>query len=59
MIMENMKILNKLLIIRNDLQPKNDGQALLVDKPLAILEEVIEEVTKEVERREQFLSECG
>tara|TARA_B100001245_G_scaffold219523_1_gene189415 strand:- start:235 stop:414 length:180 start_codon:yes stop_codon:yes gene_type:complete len=59
MIMENMKILNKLLIIRNDLQPKNDGQALLVDKPLAILEEVIEEVTKEVEMREQFLSECG
>ena len=57
--MENMKILNKLLIIRNDLQPKNDGQALLVDKPLAILEEVIEEVTKEVEMREQFLSECG
>jgi len=54
-----MKILNKLLIIRNDLQPKNDGQALLVDKPLAILEEVIEEVTKEVEMREQFLSECG
>lgn len=59
MIMENMKILNKLLIIRNDLQPKNDGQALLVDRPLAILEEVIEEVTKEVEMREQFLSECG
>lgn len=57
--MENMKILNKLLIIRNDLQPKNDGQALIVDKPLAILEEVIEEVTKEVEMREQFLSECG
>lgn len=57
--MENMKILNKLLIIRNDLQPKHDGQAMLVDKPLAILEEVIEEVTKEVEMREQFLSECG
>ena len=54
-----MKILNKLLIIRNDLQPKHDGQAMLVDKPLAILEEVIEEVTKEVEMREQFLSECG
>ena len=57
--MENMKILNKLLIIRNDLQPKHGGQAMLVDKPLAILEEVIEEVTKEVEMREQFLSECG
>jgi cob(I)alamin adenosyltransferase len=57
--MENMKILNKLLIIRNDLQPKNDNQAMLVDKSLAILEEVIEEVTKEVEMREQFLSECG
>ena len=57
--MDNMKMLNKLLIIRHDLQPKNDGQAMLVDKSLAILEEVIEEVTKEVEMREQFLSECG
>ena len=57
--MDTVIILNKLLVARNLLEPKNDHQAILMDKPKQILEEVIEEVTKEVEMREQFLSECG
>ena len=43
-----MKILTKLLVVKGQLQAANDYQAMLMDKPLAIVEEIIEEVTKEV-----------
>jgi len=54
-----MKILTKLLVVKGQLQAANDYQAMLMDKPLAIVEEIIEEVTKEVQMRQQFEDECG
>jgi hypothetical protein len=57
--MDTIIILNKLLVARSLLEPKNDHQAVLMDKPRQIVGEVIEEVTKEVELRQQFESECG
>ena len=57
--MEIMKILTKLLVVKGQLQASNDYQAMLMDKPLAIVEEIIEEVTKEVQMRQQFEDECG
>jgi hypothetical protein len=51
--------LNKLLVVDRLLEAKNDGQALLLDKPKAILAEVIQAVTKEVELRDRFNAECG
>jgi len=57
--MDTIIILNKLLVARNLLEPKNDHQALLMDKPRQIVEECIESVTKEVELRQQYESECG
>ena len=46
-------------VARNLLESKNDHQAILMDKPKQILEEVIQEVTKEVELRDRFNAECG
>ena len=43
--MEKMKILIKLLKVKGQLQAANDYQAMLMDKPLAIIEEVIEATT--------------
>jgi vacuolar-type H+-ATPase subunit D/Vma8 len=57
--MEKMKILIKLLKVKGQLQAANDYQAMLMDKPLAIIEEVIEEITKDVEMRQQYEDECG
>ena len=57
--MEKIKILIKLLKVKGQLQAANDYQAMLMDKPLAIIEEVIEEITKDVEMRQQYEDECG
>ncbi len=57
--MDTLIILNKLLVVDRLLEAKNDGQALLLDKPKAILAEVIQAVTKEVELRDRFNAECG
>lgn len=57
--MEKMKILIKLLKVKGQLQAANDYQAMLMDKPLAIIEEVIEEITKDVELRQRYEDECG
>lgn len=57
--MDTVIILNKLLVVDRLLEPKNDNQALFMDKPKQILGEVIEAVTKEVELRDRFNAECG
>lgn len=57
--MDTLIILNKLLVVDRLLEAKNDGQALLLDKPKEILAEVIQTVTKEVELRDRFNAECG
>ena len=56
---EKIKILIKLMKIKGLLQATNDYHHLLVDKPLEILEEVIEELEKDVMIRQQYEDECG
>jgi glycerol-3-phosphate responsive antiterminator len=58
--MEIIKILTKLLVVKREITSSQyDQQAILNGDAVEVLDEVIDEVLKEVEIRQQYEDECG
>ena len=58
--MEMIKILTKLLVVKREITSSQyDQQAILNGDAVEVLDEVIDEVLKEVEIRQQYEDECG
>ena len=58
--MEIIKILTKLLVVKREITSSQYyQQAILNGDAVEVLDEVIDEVLKEVEIRQQYEDECG